>query len=187
MKKHHAAVRFSFYTAVISFLAAATIFGLYFFSGDMKYALIGWLSIWILGLVNLIALVILVVAMTKNPAIRRIGSTTIFFQLFNIPVAIVCLWAGSRLQGIARITLVNETGTKLENVQVSGCEEQVIKSIEPGDCETVWIRIPGDCSVTMQYIRNDSTVNETVCGYLCRGMGGVFTYNVGGKSEEPEF
>lgn len=186
MKKHHAAVRFSFYTAVISFLAAATIFALYFFSGDMKYAFIGYFSMLALGVVNIIALVVLVAAIKQNPSIKRIGRTTILFQLFNIPVAVVCLWAGARLMDIARVTFVNETGKKLENVQIVGCEEHTIKSLEPGECETVWIRIQSDCSVKMEYMQNDSMVNATVCGYLCHGMGVVYTYNIGGSNSEKD-
>jgi hypothetical protein len=185
MKNHHIAVRISFYTAVVSFLTAATIFALYFFSGDLKYAFIGYFSMLALGLINVVALVILGVAMLKNPSIRRIGSTTILFQLFNIPVAMACLWAGARLTNIARITLVNETGTKLENLLISGCESSEIKQLEPGASETVWINIKSDCSVKMQYVQGDSTLECSVCGYLCQGMGVVYTYNIGGENTQP--
>jgi hypothetical protein len=182
MKHHHIAVRISFYTAVISFLTAATIFLLYFFSGDLTYAFMGYFAALILGLINLVVLVVLGVVMSRNAGIRRIGSTTMLFQMFNIPVAIACFWAGARLANIARITFVNETGSKLEQVKVLGCEEQVIGSIEPGCEESVWIRIKGDCSVRMEYVLNDSTINQEVCGYLCTGMGMPYTYNIGGKN-----
>jgi hypothetical protein len=182
MKKHHAAVRFSFYTAVISFITAATIFALYFFSGDGKYAFYGIFALAILGIVNVSALVMLGVVMAKNPSIRRIGGTTILFQLFNIPVAIVCLWAGTRLQSIARITFVNETGSKLENVEIMGCEVYTIEHLAPGECETVWISIPQDCMISLTYPIADSTVFESVSGYFTPGMGTVETHQIGGKN-----
>jgi hypothetical protein len=181
MKNHHRAVRFSFYTAVISFLAAATIFLLYFFSGDLIYGFVGYFATLLFGLVNLIALVVIIVAMKKHPSIRRIGATTIGFQLFNIPVALVCFWAGLRLTNIARINFVNETGEKLENVKILGCEEQTINSLEPNEEFTAWIKLKGDCSVHMEYVQNDTTVQEEVCGYLCFGAGGVFDHAIGGS------
>ncbi len=184
MKKHHIAVRLSFYTAVVSFLTAATIFALYFFSGDFLYAFIGYFSMLLLGLVNLIALVILGVVMAKNSSVRRIGITTILFQLFNIPLAIVCLWAGARLSDIARITFVNQTLEEIEQVNITGCEDQIIEHLKPGGRETVWINIENDCSIKMEYIQNDTTLTETVCGYLCHGMGVVYTYNIGGSNSE---
>lgn len=184
MKKYPGAVRFSFYTAVVSFLTAATIFTLYFFSVDFILAIIGFFSVLIFGAINVVVLLVLTAVMAKKPEMRRVGTFAMFAQLANIPVALFCLWAGSHLSTIARITFINETGSELQNVQIIGCDDQVIEHLEPGESETRWLYLTHDCSVHLEYVQNDSTVNCEVYGYLCQGMGMVYTHRIGGSNDQ---
>lgn len=184
MKKYPGSVRFSFYTTIISFLTAVTIFILYFFSVDFILAFIGFYSMLIFGAFNVVALVVLAVAMIRDPRIKRIGLLAIGAQLANIPVALFCLWAGSHLSTIARITFINETGSELQNVQIIGCDDQVIEHLEPGESETRWLYLTHDCSVHLEYVQNDSTVNCEVYGYLCAGIGMVYTHRIGGSNDQ---
>lgn len=183
MKKYPASVQFSLYTAIVSFATAAVIFALYFFSGDLSYAFLGYFCMLIFGFVNIIALAVVAVAMKTGAAERRHGWFAIMAQLANIPVALFCLWAGANLSSIARITFVNETGSELQNVKIIGCEDGVIEHLAPGESETKWIHITHDCNVRLEYQQNDSTASCSVSGYLSTGMGRVQTYNIGGAND----
>ena len=83
----------------------------------------------------------------------------------------------------ARITFVNATGRDLESIRISGCSERVIPFLKAGDSTTVWISIPGDCSVEISYLMDGETRRETVAGYLTNFGGTIATYRIGSRQE----
>lgn len=141
MKKYPAAVQFSLYIAIVSFVTAITIFACYFFSGDDGFAFIGFFAALLFGVVNVIALIVLGIAVKIGAAERKDAFLALLMQLANIPVAVLLFWAGAHLMSIARVTFVNETGDELYNVRILGCEERMIDQLDIGESELLWIRI----------------------------------------------
>lgn len=182
MKKYPAAVQFSLYTAIVSFASAASIFACYFFTGDFGFARFGITAALLFFLLNIITLIVLAQGTKKRRVSFRQARFAALVQLANIPVALFFFWAGLNLMNIARITFINETGSTLQNVRILGCEERMINQLDPGESELLWISIPHDCSVRVEYTLNDSMVSRDVSGYLTPGFGMVSTYNIIGKN-----
>jgi hypothetical protein len=58
-----------------------------------------------------------------------------------------------------------------------------IKRLKTGESETVWIDIPNDCQVDIEYELKGEIRRETVAGYLTN-MNGLFgTYKIGSNKD----
>lgn len=80
-----------------------------------------------------------------------------------------------------RITFNNDTGTKINDINIDGCGGGQIESLEAGESETVWVEITGDCSIKINYLINGKRKVETVAGYVTSGMGQKLNHKINGK------
>lgn len=104
-------------------------------------------------------------------------------MLLNIPYAIFCLWFAIFLTGYYRVTIINDTKSKIGNIELTGCDGKSIKSLDSGESETVWIELDNDCSLDIRFVdKNGITQQDNVAGYLCSGMGQPANYHISGRN-----
>jgi len=171
-------------TAVISFLLGSSIFGLYFVTSSFELLYLGYgLTIWI-GLVNLGILFLLLVKAIKDKDNRKKLFTTCGLMLLNIPVMLIYVWLTIILLGTMRITFTNSTQTTLTNINIIGCGGGHIDKLESGKSETTWVKITGDCSISIDYLSDGNRKQESVAGYVTTTMGQKMKHNIGGQNKE---
>ena len=74
--------------------------------------------------------------------------------------------------GVVRLTLENTTNKTIKRIRIAGCNEKSIPDLKPGESQTVWIDIPNDCSVEINYIdASGSKKNKEVLEYITPGNG----------------
>lgn len=168
-------------TAIISFLLGTTIFALYFFTSESDFLFAGYIFIILAGLVNLVILIAISFKLLKDKGnIKKLVKIGVFMSL-NIPVMIIYCWIAIMLMGIHRITFTNSTQTELNNIKITGCEEKRIDKLEIGESTTVWINIPNDCAINIEYVFNGQRKEENVIDYTTSCNGGKTKYKIGGK------
>lgn len=166
-------------TALLTFLIASFIFACYYITSSLDYGFYGYFFFLLAVPVNLLILIILFAYASKAEQPKRIRRS-MGLMLLNIPVAIVYFSMATYLTGVMRITIDNSSGKDITNIQINGCESKELNGLKNGESETVWIRITGDCSISMFYqVENGSTQLETLVGYVSNGMGQKFTYRIG--------
>jgi hypothetical protein len=179
MKNTQPYARLGKYTALVTFVIATIICGLYYFTGDLSYGFGGYFFFLFAVPINIIILIVLIVKSTKAEQPRKIKQG-IGLMFLNIPVAIFYFFVGIYFIGVMRITIENNSGKDIININIGGCENEEIQILKNGESETVWIDINGECPISMSYIDvNGETQNEMVIGYVTSGMGKKYTHHVG--------
>ena len=173
--------RIGYFTAAVTFLIATFILFAHYQGYKGDYERYGLLFIPISFESHLLVLItILVVANKKN---IKGPFHSIKIMLLNIPYAIFCLWFSIFLMGYYRVSIINDTKSEIKNIKLTGCDNKSLKSLEPGQTETVWIDINNDCSLHISYLkRNGNRKEDVVAGYLCSGMGQPENYHISGRN-----
>jgi hypothetical protein len=171
-------------TALISFLLGTAIFGLYFLTSAFELLLIGCGFIALTGLINLGVLISTLVKAYKDKENRKKLLTTCGLMLVNIPVMLLYCCATIILLNTMRITFTNSTQTALTNINIIGCETELINKLEAGESKTVWVVIDGDCNININYLSNGQRKEENVAGYVTNNMGQKMKHNIGGQNEK---
>ena len=169
--------------AIVLFSIGTCIFILFYFTGFTKVAAGGYAFLvtsivisWAFIAIVLINFIRKKMAMTE--ALKILGVI-----LANISVAILYTYLVVLLLGYARITFINTTGQDLSVVRIYGCDEKEITELKQGDSQTVWIKIPGDCEVTVEYEAEGKRKLETVAGYLTNSGGVKAVYEIGSNRD----
>ena len=166
-------------TALVTFVIATIICGLFCFTGNLDYVFYGYFFFLFAVPVNIIILIYLLLKRAK-PGQTKKENQGIGLMFLNIPVAIIYFCIGIYLMGVMRIKFENNTGKDIKNVRIMGCENETLKILKSGEAETVWIDIEGDCSIYISYLdATGTTQNETVISYVTSSMGQKYTYNIG--------
>jgi len=172
-------------TALITFIIGTVIFGLYYLTSSSQMLLVGYIFILIAVIVNLIILILTLLKSNRNSNNDSKNSKELLkgvgLLLLNIPIGLVYAWMTLFLLGHMRITFRNDTSHELTEINILGCEIKNLKELEPKESATVWIKIKGDCSITMDYIVQGKNKSETVVGYVTSLMGRKTSYNIGGE------
>ncbi len=183
MEKQNTLDKFGKRTALISFLGGSVLLIWYYYSSSLIIASIGYIFIVTALLVNAILAFILLLTSLVDRERRRSYLKTLGLMLLNAPVAILYFLVVVYLTGTMRVTFINETGQSLTNVSISGCEAKTIQHLSVDEDETVWLNIPRDCSIEIEYIVDGNIVREVVFGYATHGMGTQITYRIGTTTE----
>ena len=165
--------------AVISFLLGTAIFAIYFLTSSSDLLLIGYYFIVLAALINIIILLLIFVRVARDTTNRRKLLRTSALMLLNIPVMLAYYWLIVILLGTIRITFTNDTGTELTDIKVVGCGGGYIEKLRIRESKTVWVKITGDCSISVQCLSNRQRKSETVAGYVTSSMGQKANYNIG--------
>lgn len=165
-------------TAFISFLLGTGIFGLYFLTSFSVFLFLGYAYIVLTGLVNIIILISILLKADKDKDNRTKLLKTCGVMLFNIPVMLFYCWVTFILLDTLRITFTNSTQNTLTNINIIGCGGGHIDKLEKGRSKTVWVNIPSDCAISINYISNGQQKAEMVEGYISNGMGEKIKHNI---------
>lgn len=169
-----------YFTAAVTFLIATLILIAFYKINSSYLALCGLLFVPVGFLINVTVIITMLVLAKKNEI--KVPLTSILTMLLNIPYAIFCIWFANFLLGTYRLTIINDTKAEINKIELSGCESKSIKNLEPGETETVWIKISGDCMMYMNYINKDGIKKEVIIAdYLSAGMGKSEEYQLSGK------
>lgn len=178
--------RFGIQLAIASFVLGTLLLIIYYFTLAGMVILTGLIYTGIAITINLLYTGILVYHSIQKKITSRLAFRTIGVLMLNIPIAILYFLGVIALWDYARITLYNTTAHDLTFINVTGCEQKEIKSLEKGDAQTLWIRIPHDCSIEIEYEIEGIKKTETVIRYLTN-MGGLKgTYKIGSGKEIQE-
>ncbi|MDY7394160.1 hypothetical protein UMM65_02825 [Aureibaculum sp. 2210JD6-5] len=169
-------------TALFSFIIGTTIFGIYFLTSNWQLLFVGYGFIIIAGFFNIIILILMLAKANIDPENRNKLLKTSGLMLLNIPVLFIYVWFAIILTGNMRIKFTNTTENKLTEINIIGCETEHIAELEPNESKTVWVGITGDCTINLDYKENGVKKNETVAGYVTRGMGQKMNHKIGGEN-----
>lgn len=171
-------------TALISFLIGSLIFGIYFLTSNSDLLFIGYGFIVLSGIVNMIILIAIIVKSNSDPTNRKRLYRISGLMLINLPIMFLFIWFSLVLTGNMRITFTNSTQNELTDIKIVGCETEHISELEPNESKTVWVRITGDCSISIEYLENGKLIKETVAGYVTSGMGQIMKHKIDGKDKD---
>ncbi|MGC3944403.1 MAG: hypothetical protein QM762_07785 [Chryseolinea sp.] len=156
---------------------------LFVFTLDSFVGIIGYIFTVMSILVGLLFLVILAVRVATKKTDGLTAVKAVLVMIINIPVALCYAYIVVVLLNIARITFENTTGSDLTSIRISGCEERVTSSLKNGDTTTVWIDIPSDCEVVIDYEINGEVKREVVASYLTTMNGLIGRYKIGSNED----
>ncbi len=173
--------RIGYLASGLTFLVASFIMAGYYFGLKGEFAQKGIVFIPLAFISNITVLIYIFFSANRNNI--RGPFRSIYAMLLNIPYAVFCLGFAIYLMGFYRVTVINDTSSRITNIQLSGCDEKWIQTLAPGEKETIWMEIPHDCSIDISYLdRSRNTKGATVVGYICSGMGGPEDFHISGKN-----
>lgn len=168
-------------SAILTFLIASSIMFAHYngFHGDFEGY--GIIFIPIAFLINFSVLILILILAERKKIkgpFRSIGA-----MLFNIPVAFFYIWFAMYLSSYFRVTVMNDTSSRISVIQIDGCDKKYINELEAGESETIWIKISSDCSLSIAYLdKNGKIKHDQIMGYLCTGMGRPEDFHISGRN-----
>jgi hypothetical protein len=165
-------------TALFSFLIGTVIFALYYFTSAFMLLFIGYAFVVFVGILNLILLFVILARANSDSENRAKLLKTSGLLLLNIPVMLFYCWVAIVLLGTMRITFTNNTENQITDINVVGCGGGYIDQLEVGESTTVWVKIIGDCDISIDYLYNGKREREEVIGYVTSSMGQKWTYKI---------
>ena len=156
-------------TAIFSFLSGTIIFLLYFFTSESILLLVGYAFIVVVGLLNLVVLIAISIKLSKEKESTKKLVRICVFMMLNMPIMISYCWLTTILLDTVRITFTNSTKFELSNINITGCEKKIIDKLETGESKTIWIDIPNECEINIEYLSNGQRQIENVVGYATEG------------------
>lgn len=169
-------------TALFSFLIGTVIFALYYFTSAFMLLFIGYAFVVFVGILNLILLFVILARANSDSENRAKLLKTSGLLLLNIPVMLFYCWVAIVLLGTMRITFTNNTENQITDINVVGCGDGYINQLEVGESTTVWVKIIGDCDISIDYLYNGKREREEVIGYVTSSMGQKWTYKISRKN-----
>lgn len=157
--------------ALFSFLIGIFIFLLYYFNANNEILFIGYAYIIIAFIINLLIFLLLLIEVIKDKDYRKSSLKTICFMMLNLPVMLVLIFFTAFLMDTVRLTLINSTNQRLENIRVIGCEEVVIDNLDIGEEKEVWLNVQSDCFVRVKYLKNRTEKSFDVLSYVTSSDG----------------
>jgi len=167
------------WTACLSFIIGITLLLAFYLTNDDGILIASYCFLLVATLFNLILFFLLIFSAITLKENKARYLKTAGFMFLNVPIAIACFCFGIALLSNLRITFINETGQTISNLKLEGCESEHIKKLKPNESQTVWIRIPRDCSVNLQYSQDGINQSEEVWDYASGLMGQKGTYRIG--------
>jgi hypothetical protein len=169
--------------AILSFVIGSAFFWTYFISDNSEIIFTAYYFVIFAVIVNSIVLIILFLKPTLKTENRNKKLVTSGFILVNIPIALIYFYFVLILVNTMRITLKNETGKPITNLEITGCETVIIDRLEIDESKTCWIGIDRDCSIDLQYNLNGELITDEVFSYVTTSMGLKAEFRIGTQKE----
>lgn len=167
-------------TAFVSFLLGTGILVLYYFFSSFEMLAIGFVFIVLTFLVNIKVLISILIRAYRDKENRSKAIRTSLLMLLNIPAMFLYIELASILSGFMRITFTNTTMSTVSNVDIVGGEGGYIDKLEPGESETVWVKLTTDNQIGIYYLSNGQPLKEAVTGYLLGSEGKRIHHDIDG-------
>ncbi len=162
------------FCALISFLLGTFLLGWYVFSLHSKVEEYGLNYIAVAAVLNTLILLMVIIVALKQPGERKKLLARAGFMLINIPITVLYFWVVLALQDYVRVNFKNNTDLPITEIQISGCGEASLKSIQPKEEETVWVKLEMEGSLQFQYKMNGNPAGDIISGYLFPGLPETF-------------
>jgi hypothetical protein len=146
-------------------------------------ALLGYAYTILAFAIGFLYVTVLIHTILKRKIKLREGLLSISVMLINIPISFGYVFVVSVLLNYARITIENTTGKEITSVKITGCENKELSKLGNGESQTLWINIPGDCQLNIEYEVNGQIRNEIIAGYLTNSGGIIATYKIGSNQD----
>lgn len=176
-------VRLGRMTALVSFLAGTVILLLYFISMSGIFAFIGLFFMMLAGLVNIVILLLLLIRALNDAPYRTKLLKTAGVMLLNIPIVFIYFFIGGIIANTLRVTFNNNTKNTLTDIHINGCSIKHIDKLNAGESTTIWLKIPHDCAVNIDYVQNNTRKKAEVASYITNDGGQQITYIIGGQND----
>ena len=167
-------------TALVSFLLGTGILVLDYFFASFEMLVVGFAFIVITFFVNIIVLISILIRAYRDKENRSKAIRTSLLMLLNIPAMFLYIELASILSGFMRITFTNTTMSTVSNVDIVGGEGGYIDKLEPGESETVWVKLTTDNQIGIYYLSNGQPLKEAVTGYLLGSEGKRMHHDIDG-------
>jgi hypothetical protein len=165
---------------IVGFLVVGTlILIVYYFTLAPKIAAFAYLYTAVAVFANWVYTAFLLYNLLRGKISGINTLKTVGLMALAIPVALLYAQIMIVLMSHARITFKNTTGGDISLIKVAGCDQKEIQELENGESKTIWIKIPVDCSVEIEYDVNGIPKKETVAGKLYVSGGVIATYEIG--------
>jgi hypothetical protein len=155
-------------------------------SSGIGFGILGIFFILVAGIINITFIILLIIKIFRNKEQKRILIKTIGLILLNVPILILYCWISIIWLNTLKITFINETSADLNNIKIEGCQSKVIDNLAKGQSKTVWIKIPNDCGVSVNYRLKGIEKSEEVTGYVTNENGYSMTFKIG-TSQKPYY
>jgi hypothetical protein len=166
--------KFTVITALVFFLIETSLFGFYYITLSTNIIFISYFIGIIIFIVSII--IGLIIILSKNSINIKLKSCSII--VLNILIVISYSYFVIVLTNYAMITLINSTSYKITDIQILGCEEKSLNDLNKGDRGTIWIKIPEDCSIDINYIVDGTEKRENIIEYISPGMGEKIEFSI---------
>lgn len=176
-------LRFSKRLSIGLFSIGTLIFVLYAITLSTSIGLLGYIYVGLAAFIGIIYLLTVVIKMIRYRLEFMVGLKSAGIMILNIPVVLIYFYLVMILMNTARITLENSTGQDISSIRITGCDHREIETLKAGKLETIWINIPGDCALEIEYQIEGKMVKETVAGYLTSPAGIIATYKIGSNKD----
>jgi hypothetical protein len=175
--------RFGIKLTIAFFAAGTIILAIFYFTLSPKVALLAYLYTGVAILTSWLYAGVLLFHYLRGRINVKNMLKTIGVMALNIPVGILYAYIMIALLEFARITFKNNTGKDISIVKIKGCDTGEIHDLKNGSSKTVWIKIPTDCQVDIEYEIGGTTIGETVAAYLTPSSGIIATYEIGSNKD----
>lgn len=176
-------LKFSIKLSLGLFAIGTIILILFAFTLSTTIGMLGYIFTGLSIFIGTIYLIILTVRVATNKVDTRTGIKSALVFMINIPIALLYTYLVLILLNYARITFENTTGEDLISIKIRGCEDSEIGGLRTGESKTIWIDIPGDCQIDIEYELNGEMKRETVASYLTNMNGLIGTYKIGSNRD----
>jgi len=138
----------------------------------------------IAGIINLGILIKVLINLINEKENRKKYILTSGIMILNIPIAILYFYIVMFLLSTMRISLINETGSKLTNLKIIGGETKLINELEVGERQTEWVEIKSENPIVLEYNIDGEIKRESIHSYPVTGK--RINHRIGNKSNRIE-
>jgi hypothetical protein len=175
--------RFGLRLTIAFILFGSLIVGLFYFTLSAKIAMFAYIYTGIAVLTNWLYTAFLLVRLLQKKVSARTTLRTVVLMALSIPIALFYSYSMSWMMGYARITFQNQTPYDIELLKIEGCQDKQIADFDQGESKTVWIKLPVDCKIEIEYEANGKMNRETVAKFIPVHGGIIASYRLGSNRD----
>jgi hypothetical protein len=167
-------------------LIGSVIVGIFYFTLSPGIAMFAYIYTGIAILTNWLYTAYLLIRLLQKKISARTTLQTVLLMALSIPIALLYSYSMSWMMSYARITFKNQTPYDIPVIKIDGCQEKQIANLNQGESKTVWIKLPVDCKIEIEYTAAGQTRKETVAKFIPVSGGIIASYSLGSNRDITE-